>query len=220
MSRAKKYIYDGEETWFDYKASVATIEQLELLADVTGDPIDDLLDAGLGQKEVARRLFALDGMVPAEVLERRRLRQLEQKDAPACRWCALNDLECEGYSTKHHFVPRWLMLLLENYHAYSSRSLCTIPICLARHRDLHMRGGTPKSIVACLNDRERAFAQKMLDELREQHPVIFDLMAQGDESSYEATLIRDYIAGSLRTAYVPSQGVSEPDEVAAMVMSI
>lgn len=194
MSRAKEY--HGQ--WFDYKASVATIEQLELLSDLTEEPIDDLLDAGLSQKEVARRLFAMDGLIPEHVLERRRQRILDQQNAPACRWCSVYDMECEGRSTRHHYVPRWMMLLLENYQAYAPRGICTIPICLSRHRDLHLRGWTPKSIVGCLTDRERAFAQKMLDELREQHSMVFDLIAGGDSNSYEATLIHDYISGAFR----------------------
>jgi hypothetical protein len=198
MSRAKKFTHNGGEMWFDYK-SAAKPEQLELLADFEGISLDDLLDEGLTQKKVAQRLFEAKGsVVPAEVLEHRRLRLAEQKDAPACRWCDPLGLECEGSITKHHFVPRWLMLLLENYQAYAARSRCTIPICLGRHRDLHMRSGAGKSIADCLNDRERAFAQKMLDELREQHPAVFDLIAQGDESSYEAQLIKDYLAGEFR----------------------
>ena len=68
------------------------------------------------------------------------------------------------------------MLELENYQAYAARSICTIPICIGRHRDLHYRNdGTEKSIVQYLRDHERKFAQKLLDELREQHPKIFDL---------------------------------------------
>jgi hypothetical protein len=35
----------------------------------------------------------------------------------------------------------------------------------------------------------------MLDELREQHPKVFDLIAGGDQTTYEGTLVGDYIAG-------------------------
>lgn len=199
MSRAKSFVYD-QVYWFDYKNSVATLDQLELLADLTGQEIDDLLDAGLSQREVARQLFEFDGLIPEHVAELRRQRVADQHNAPACRWCSAHGLECEGRSTRHHYVPRWLMLLLENYQAYAPRSLCTIPICLARHRDLHQRGGPGKSIVECLTDRERAFAQKMLDELREQHPAVFDLIAGGDANAYEAQLIRDYLDGAFRRA--------------------
>lgn len=196
MSRAKEYRYDGGSIWFDYR-DVATPEQLELLADLSNEPIDDLLDAGLMQKEVARRLFAMDGLVPEHVLEARRKRVQDQKNAPACRWCSLHDLTCEGRSTRHHYVPRWMMLLLENYQAYAARSRCCIPICLSRHRDLHLRIDTPKSIVGCLNEREKAFAEKMLTELREQHSVIFDLIL-GGEGTYESQLLQDFMAGKFR----------------------
>jgi hypothetical protein len=57
---------------------------------------------------------------------------------------------------------------LENYQAYSARSRCTIPLCVTCHRDLHSRNNTDdKSIWRYLTAEERAFAQKMLDELRE-----------------------------------------------------
>ncbi len=94
------------------------------------------------------------------------------------------------------------MLQLENYQAYAARVRCTIPICLGRHRDLHIPGDTdtPKSIAPFLNDCERAFAQKMLDELREQHPAIFNLMLAGDQTRYEATLVLDYVQGRFREA--------------------
>ena len=205
MSRTRPYVdpSTGEEIWFDNKSSVATVRQLELLSDLEDTPLDDLLDEGLAQKQVLRRLHELDNLIPEHVLERRRQRLAEQANAPACRWCGPRGVECEGSSTKHHFVPRWLMLLLENYPAYAPRSICTIPICLARHRDLHLREGTPKSIVACLTDRERAFAQKLITELREQHPAIFELLAGGDGDSYEGQLVRDYLAGEFRRADVP-----------------
>jgi hypothetical protein len=195
MSRAKCFSYDGQFYWFDYK-SVATVSQLELLADITEEPIDDLLDAGLSQKEVARRLFQSDGLVPAHVLERRR--QMRQSDSQPCRWCSYHGLTCEGRSTRHHYIPRWLMLELENYEAYAPRRICTIPICVGRHRDLHVRGGHGKSIAPHLDERERKFAQKMLTELREQHPALWELLEGGDEWVYEGQLIRDFLAGEFR----------------------
>lgn len=209
MSRAKKYNYNGGHVWFDYK-SVATVEQLELLSDLTGESIDDVLDAGLSQKEVARRLFAMDGLIPEYVLENRRKRIEAMKHAPACRWCESYGGPCEGSITRHHYVPRWLMLLLENYSAYAPRTFCTIPICLGRHRDLHLRGGSPKSIADLLADHERRFAQKMLDELRDQRPRVYDLIGAGDENSYEAQLVRDHQTGAFRTAVVASQEVTIP----------
>lgn len=211
MSRAKSYTYGGVEFWFDYKNPMATVEQIELVSDITGTPIDDLLDAAISQREAARRLFEMDGLIPEHVLENRRRRLMDAKHAPACRWCSISGERCEGMITRHHYVPRWLMLLLENYEAYAPRSFCTIPICLGRHRDLHMRGGPSKSIAECLTDHERKFAQKMLDELREQHPSIFDLMASGDGNAYEGQLIRDYLAGAFRTAEDRSEAISIND---------
>lgn len=200
MSRTRPYPdpATGEQIWFDRKNAVATAQQLELLSDIEGIPLDDLLDEGLGQAQTLRRLHECEGLIPAYVLERRRQRLAEQRNAPACRWCGPLGLECEGSSTRHHYVPRWLMLLLDNYQAYAARALCTIPICLGRHRDLHLREGSPKSIAGRLNDRERAFAQKLLDELREEHPAVFELLLGGDGASYEGQLIRDYLSGAFR----------------------
>lgn len=197
MSRAKHFNHNGADMWFDYKAR-ATVEQLELLADYEGLEIDDLLDEGLSQKQVARRLFeATSYVVPPEVLERRRERQRLQGMSPACRICSLHGWECEGRITRHHFVPRWLMLELENYQAYASRSQCTIPVCIGRHRDLHIRDAADKSIVPYLRPHERRFAHQMLEELQESHPKIIGLMASGDFHSYEYQLIRDWQQGLL-----------------------
>ena len=199
MSRARPFTFDGETLWFDQK-SRATASQLELLSDLEDIPLDDLLDEGLSQKQVLFRLrVASDpNLIPADVLERRRQRQIEHNLQPSCRICSLNGWECEGRITRHHFVPRWLMLLLENYQAYSARSICTIPICVGRHRDLHPplddNNLTPKSIVPYLRDHERKFAHKMLDELRDEHPKIFDLILAGDpDRRYEAQLLLDHL---------------------------
>lgn len=187
--------------WFDRKRShfKATSEQLETLAAVENIPIDDLLDEGLLQGQVVMRLREAlgEGVIPPEVLERKRQRRLEAAQQPACRICDAYGWECEGSITRHHFIPRWMMLQLENYQAYATRRLCTIPICISRHRDLHLRGDeeTPKSIAQFLNERERKFAQKMLDELREQHLAIFDLIGGGDGSTYESQLLLDYRRG-------------------------
>lgn len=195
MSRAKYFNHNGEGMWFDYKAR-ATAAQLELLADYEGIEIDDLLDEGLSQKQVARRLFeATSHVVPPEILERRRERERLHGVSPACRICALNGWECEGRITRHHFVPRWLMLELDNYPAYAARRLCTIPICVARHRDLHVRDNAGKSIVQYLRTTERKFAHKMLIELEEQHPKIMELLLDGEYYSYEYQLVRDFRHG-------------------------
>lgn len=212
MSRARPWTdpSNGEVIWFDQK-SPATVRQLELLADYEGLELDDLLDEGLSAKQALFRIrqVAHPTLIPEHVLERRRERERQAGKPLACRICALNGWECEGSITRHHFVPRWLMLMLENYQAYAARSICTVPICVGRHRDLHYRspGGNdgPKSIVPYLRDHERAFAQKLLDELREQIPAErWDLLAGGDEGSYEGQLIKDYQAGlfaSVENAY-------------------
>ncbi len=106
---------------------------------------------------------------------------------------------CEGMITRHHVTPRWMMLLLENYQSYATRSRCCIPVCLSRHRDLHIRGDeAPKSIVPYLSDWQRAFAQRMLDEFRQERPAVWDLICQGDDATYEGQLVQDYLAGKFR----------------------
>lgn len=201
MSRARPFVYNGETHWFDQRGR-ATAAQLELLADFESVELDDLLDEGLSAKQTLFRLRqATDpSVIPEHVLERRRERDRHHGMSPACRICALNGWECEGRITRHHFVPRWIMLELENYQAYAHRSACTIPICVARHRDLHFRGENDpsKSIAEYLRPHERKFAQKLLDELHEQRPKIFDLMLAGDEHSYEYQLTRDYMLGAFR----------------------
>lgn len=197
----------------------ATAEQLELLADWEGVDLDDLLDEGMAQKQVLFRLreVATPGVIPEHVLERRRERALIGRMSPACRVCTLKEweeggvVECEGRITRHHFVPRWLMLELENYQAYASRSVCTIPVCVGRHRDLHMRNDIDKSIVPYLRSHERRFAQRLLDELDEQHPQIVKLMAAGDFHSYEYQLIRDWEQGS----FLKDEGVYSLEEYLA-----
>lgn len=203
MSRARWFVTDdGEKVWFDQK-SRATAQQLELLADIEGTDLDDLLDEGLTQKQVLFRLrLARDEIVvPPEILERRRQHKLEAQLQPTCRICAVHGWECEGRITRHHFVPRWLMRELENYVSYASRSMCTVPVCVGRHRDLHYRGdGTGKSIVPYLREHERVFAHKMLDELKEQHPKIYELALAGEEGQvYEAQLIHDHIKGNFKS---------------------
>lgn len=191
MSRARQI----GGLWFDVNQNgqKATGRQLSLLAAAENIPLDDLLDEGLSQGAVIRRLRdALgEGVIPAEVLERQRARRAEMALEPECRKCRKT-----GESTRHHFVNRWLMLLLENYQAYAARRLCTIPLCVECHRDIHhRRDDEDKSILPYIKPHEAAFAQKMLDELREQHPHVFDLMAGGSDNVYEARLVKDYLAG-------------------------
>ncbi len=199
MSRARPFL----GLWFDMK-SRATAEQLELLADYEGCDLDDLLDEGLSQRQTLFRLrqVATPGLIPEHVLERRRERERTHGLSPACRICSMNGWECEGRITRHHFIPRWLMLELENYQAYAARSICTIPICVSRHRDLHYRGENDpdKSIVPYLRDHERKFAQKLMDEIKDEHPRLFDLMASGTQDSYEGTMTRDYLEGRFASA--------------------
>lgn len=200
MSRARSITYEGQAYWFDCKKNngPARVEDLELLASVDNIEIDDLLDEGLNQGAVITRLREVlgQGVIPPEILERARLRKIEDQKAPECRICTLDGRACEGKITRHHFVTRWLMKELENYEAYARRDRCTIPVCMGRHRDLHMRTDENKSIVPYLNETERKFAHKMLTELEEQHPRIMDLARAGDPSvSYEARLVRDFDEG-------------------------
>ena len=200
MSRARQI--GGE--WFDVRKNgeKATPEQLELLAAAENIPIDDLLDEGLRQADIIIRLRSAlgEGVIPAEVLERRRAAKANARRQPVCRICSVLECDCDGSITRHHFMPRWMMLMLENYVSYASRSKCTIPVCVGRHRDLHLRGDdeTPKSIAQFLTDDERKFAHKMLTEFKTQHPMVFDLILGGDNSTYEYTLARDYTLGNFR----------------------
>jgi hypothetical protein len=206
MSRARSITYEGEQVWFDCKknSGPARVEDLETLAAVEEIEIDDLLDEGLNQGAVITRLRdALgQGTIPEHVLIRARERKIQQETAPECRLCSLDGQACEGKITRHHFVTRWLMKELENYEAYARRDRCTIPVCMGRHRNLHMRTEEDKSIVTYLNETERKFAHKMLSELEEQHPRIMDLARAGDPSlSYEARLVRDYDEGKFSHEY-------------------
>lgn len=200
MSRARQFYDTNTNTtyWMDQK-SRATVKQLELLADYEGIAIDDLLDEGLTQKQLLYRLrLATDSsVIPSDIIERRRARLLQARREPVCRICSAHGYKCEGHMTRHHFIPRWLMKELDNYMSYALRSACTIPICIGRHRDLHYRNdGTPKSIVSYLVEHERQFAQKMLDELKEEHPKIYALLEQGEQDyAYESQLVLDHVRG-------------------------
>lgn len=196
MSRARSINIGGIEVWFDTNldGTPATTQQIEMLADVQGVEIDDLLDANLNQGQVILALRqAIDGnVIPPEVLERKRARKARAQVQPRCRIC-----EVQGKSTRHHFVPRWIMRELANYDAYSARSICCIPLCVGCHRALHETNDADKSIIPYLRPHEAHLAIRMIHDLREQHPKIFDLIAGGDKSTYEGTLFRDYLDGSL-----------------------
>lgn len=202
MSRARSISINGEKNWYDTKRNshLATPAQLELLASSEDIEFDDLLEEGLSQGEVIVRLRKIlgQGSIPPEILQRQHKSRVEAAKTPVCRICSNDGLECEGRTTKHHFINKWIMKELENYEAYASRKLCTIPVCVGRHRDLHMRENNgSKSIYKYLTATERQFAQKMLDEIKEQHPKIFDLAAGGDpEVSYVACLVADYQNGN------------------------
>lgn len=207
MSRARPITMpDGTTIWFDQNQSgkKASANQLAWLAAAEDTPIDTLLDEGLSQGAVLFRLRVTmePGTIPFDIIERRRKAREEARKQPACRICSpmWNDTchgtECDGDITRHHFIPRWMMLELENYSAYAARSKCCIPVCIGRHRDLHLDDDkeTPKSIAQFMTDDERKFAQKMLEELEWQHPMMFKFIRQGGKGTYEQQLIADYDA--------------------------
>jgi hypothetical protein len=205
MSRAKMYVDPtGVEHWFDYK-SPADVKHLELLADVTRIDLDDILEENLSQRQVLYRLHQFDNLIPENVLVERRERREQARQDPACRICSQHGWECDGRITRHHFVPKWLMRELAHYNRYAARSKCTIPVCVGRHQDLHYRGIGDKSIADYLTDEERALTEAMLKELKEERPVIFDLMASGTTDSYEYSLIRDFQLGKFREDVVSSE---------------
>jgi hypothetical protein len=199
MSRTRPIdLPNGTRLWFDKKngSAKATAAQLEWLSAVEDIPLDDLLDEGLTQAQVLERLRRAlgQGEVPAGVLERQRHFREQAAKEPTCRICSILGTECEGRITRHHFIPRWMMLMLDNYPAYAARRKCTIPACIGRHRDLHLDddASTPKSIAQYMTDDERKFAQKMLEELEEQHPAVFKFIRKGHKGTYEMQLLNDY----------------------------
>lgn len=203
MSRARPFYIDETETiWFDLKDQ-ATPAQLELLAEYEQISIDDLLDEGLSQRQVLTRLrIASDQYpIPPEVIERRRQRYIATHNPARCRICTLEGWVCEGSITRHHFIPRWLMRELPNYRSYSSRSICTVPICIGRHADLHRRCKGRKSVVKYLRVHERRLAQAMMDDLKDERPHLYTLLESGDEHyAYEAQLVYDHSKGHFRSS--------------------
>lgn len=215
MSRARPIrLPDGTEIWFDQNLNgqKAKSSQLAWLAAAEDVPIDSLLDEGLSQGHVLFRLREVmePGTIPFDIIERRRAAREEARKQPACRICPELGLECDGDITRHHFVPRWMMLELENYAAYAARSKCTIPICIGRHRDLHLDDDqeTPKSVAQFMSDDERRFAQRMLEELEWQHPAMFKFIRQGGKGTYEQQLLTDYDADLFAKSELTSHDVA------------
>lgn len=202
MSRARDWtdIRTGKVFWFDAYHASATVEQLEVLAEVEGADIDDLLDERLSTRAVLYRLNHNSGLIPHEIIEAKKVRVQAPQRLLVCRFHD-DPEDCEGAITRHHFVPRWLMLELPDYINYAPRSYCTIPACVSSHRELHMRDSTGnKSIVPYLNEAERDLADHLIESLKEERPALFDLIAHGDSTSYEYTLIHDWQEGKFSRA--------------------
>lgn len=199
MSRSRSVITPwGEIAWFDTKDPKPFDWQLELLALIEGKHLDDLLDEVLTQAEIYRRLYiALHGdPVPADILEKRDRWRQARREAPKCRIC-----EREGNSTRHHFINKWILRELSGYAAkWADRSQNTIPVCIDCHRDLHSRQNGEHSIVLYLNDKEKAFAERALEALSKERPSLLILIGRGDNSVYEARLIKDWMEGHFKAS--------------------
>lgn len=214
MSRARPIrLPNGEEHWFDTSRNGerATAEQVELLVSVIAehsvvyeDDLDDLLDEVLTQGEVIKKLRAALGEdpIPADVLERRRKWREQRSVQPCCRVCGK-----EGDSTKHHFVNKWILRELRSYQQkWAERSKNCLPVCIDCHRKLHSRENGSHSIAECLTDEEKSFAEAALSALAEERPKLLILIARGDDSVYEARLVKDWIEGRFRIEDEPSVG--------------
>jgi hypothetical protein len=197
MSRARDWTHPltGEVFWFDAYDSEATVEQLEVLAEMEDAEIDDLLDERLSTKAVLYRLNHNSGLIPHEIIEQKKARVLSSQRPTVCRFHD-DPAECEGIITRHHFVPRWLMLELPDYINYAPRAYCTIPACVGWHRFLHIRDGEGnKSIAPHLTEAESDIAEHLIESLKDVRPALFDLIARGDRTSYEWQLIHDFQEG-------------------------
>lgn len=197
MSRARYVKVNGEKHWFDMNAShrKATDQQLELLATVEQVDLEDLLESNVTQGDVLVRLRQALGQapIPIEVLERRQKWRKSRQRQPACRICLK-----KGDSTKHHFVNKWILKELSGYaRLWSNRRENTIPVCIDCHRDLHDRNNGPVSIADKLTASEREFANRALTALSEERPKLLILIARGDDSVYEARLVKDWFEGKL-----------------------
>lgn len=203
MSRSRSITTPwGEVAWFDSKDPRPRDWQLELLALFEQKELDDLLDESLTQAEVYRRLYiALHGdPVPVDVLERRERWRRARREAPKCRVC-----DKQGDSTRHHFVNKWILKELSGYSAkWADRSQNCIPVCIDCHRDLHRRDGEAHSVVPYLTEDERVFAEAALTTLANERPSLLILIGRGDNSVYEARLVKDW----MEKAFVPSEAVA------------
>lgn len=192
MSRARKITIDGETHWFEVRGSKATDRQLELLASVEDTDLEELLEASITQAEVLNRLrLAMGQTIPHDALLRRQKWRKQRSFAPPCRICGK-----KGDSTRHHFVNKWILKELDQYRTrWSNRRENCIPVCIDCHRDLHDRSNGPVSIAKYLTDAEKAFANHALEQLAEERPKLIILLARGDDSVYEARLIKDWFEG-------------------------
>lgn len=210
MSRARPItLPDGRVEWFDTKrhGEKATAEQLELLATIAtasthtvlyppgeeADTLDDLFEEGLTQGEVLKRLREALGVnpIPVEILEKRQKWREERQIQPECRKCGR-----KGDSTKHHYVNKWILRELSGYATkWADRSRNCIPVCIDCHRDLHSRDNGPQSIAEYLTNDEKRFVESALSALAEERPKLLILIARGDDSVYEARLVKDWIEG-------------------------
>lgn len=199
MSRARPIKLPGSEpVWFDMlrNGQPATEEQLELLAAVKNAELDDVFDADYKQGEVLELIREALGhnRIPAEVLSKRDADRVARQTQPACRVCGK-----EGDSTKHHFVNKWILRELSYYASrWADRSKNCIPLCVHCHREVHSRANGAHSIIEWLTEKEREFAQAALQQLAEERPKLYILIAQGDDSVYETRLVRDHIEGKFR----------------------
>lgn len=199
MSRARDWTHPitGEVYWFDAYDGEATAEQLEVLAEMEDADIDDLLDERLSTRAVLYRLNHNSGLIPHDIIEQKRARVLSTQRVLVCRKHG-EDGDCEGSITRHHFMPRWLMLELPEaiYSQYAPRTRCTFPACVGWHRELHLRdGNNEKSIASYLTDAEKDIADHLIESLKVERPNLFSLIAHGDENSYEYQLIHDWQEG-------------------------
>lgn len=209
MSRARPFTINGETYWFDMKHAKATDKQIELLAVAENVDLEELLEATITQAEVLDRLRATIGdVIPHEVLLRRQKWRKERQRQPQCRIC-----DKKGDSTRHHFVNRWILRELSTYSSdWSNRRWNCIPVCIDCHRDLHDRSAGSVSIARYLTSKEKAFANAALEQLAEERPKLLILLARGDDSVYEARLVKDWLEGYFNAESVVQQ---EGEQVAA-----
>ena len=205
MSRARSITFNGETHWFDMNLNhrKATDEQLELLSMVEDVDLEELLESNVTQGDVVKRLREALGhdTIPLDVIRRRQEWREARRSAPDCRMCGK-----VGDSTRHHFVNRWILRELESYIAkWADRKVNCIPVCIDCHRDLHDRSGPAKSIADRLTDDEKQFADSALAQLAEERPKLLILIAKGDDSVYEARLVKDWIEGQFEVGTAVAQ---------------